>query len=112
LVSIFSPLAAMAFVTDTDLVNVPEGGSATFQIKLDAPPFFGVRAFVRRLSGDTDITVQSEALLTFTPTDWDTYQPVTLAAAEDADIIDGTATIRMSAPGPARQRCHRDRGGQ
>ena len=46
-----------------------------------------------------DITVQSGAALTFTPANWNVDQAVTLAAAEDVDIANGTAVIRLSATG-------------
>ena len=51
------------------------------------------------LSGDPDISVHTGASLTFTPTNWDIYQTVQLAAAPDADALNGTATIRLSAEG-------------
>ena len=54
---------------------------------------------VARVSGDTDITVQSGARLTFTTANWNVYQPVTLAAGNDVDATNGTATIRVSASG-------------
>ncbi len=40
-------------------------------------------------SGDADLTVIS-ADLTFTPANWDLWQLVTVAAAEDADRVSGT----------------------
>ncbi len=89
----------LSFVTNTDSVTVPEGGTATFQVKLSAQPSSAVFASVSRFSGDTDITVQSGSSLTFTTSNWNTYQTVTLGAAEDADTTNGTATIRISASG-------------
>jgi hypothetical protein len=87
------------FETNVSTVNVPEGSTATFQVRLTARPSADVNATVTRASGDTDITVQSGAALTFTTANWDTYQTVTLAAAEDVDTIDGTATIQVSGLG-------------
>ena len=87
------------FVTDVDTVNVPEGSTATFQVKLSEQPTGDVNASVTRASGDTDITVQSGASLTFTTGDWNSYQTVTLAAADDVDTTNGTATIRVAAAG-------------
>ena len=86
----------LEFQTDLSSVNVSEGTTAIFQVRLTAQPLSSVNVTVARLSGDTDITVQSGGSLTFTTTNWGTYQNVTLAAAEDADAIDGTATIRVS----------------
>ena len=87
------------FITDKDTVPVPEIGTATFQVKLNAQPAATVTATVTRVSGDTDITVQSGASLTFTTANWNVYQPVTLAAGNDVDATNGTATIRVSASG-------------
>jgi len=52
---------------------------------------------VSKLNGDPDITVQSGNNLTFQPDNWNVPQTVTVAAAKDDDIEDGTATIRVSA---------------
>jgi hypothetical protein len=49
-------------------------------------------------AGDANITVTGGANLTFTTNNWDTYQTVTLAAAEDGDTVNGTTTITCSSP--------------
>jgi len=79
-------------------VTVPEGGTATFDVSLSRAPASAVTYTVARASGDADITVQSGASLTFDATNWDVPQRVTLAAAQDADNVDGVATISLSAP--------------
>jgi hypothetical protein len=89
----------LSFVTSVNSVTVPEGSTATFQVKLSAQPSSTVTASVSRVSGDTDITVQAGSILTFSTSNWNTYQTVTLAAAEDSDTTNGTATIRISATG-------------
>ncbi len=89
----------LRIVTDTDSVNVPEDGTATFQVKLSAQPAVGVAVNVSWFAGDTDITVESGANLTLTPTNWNVYQTVALAAAGDSDKAKGEATIRCSAAG-------------
>jgi len=87
---------ALNFITDTNSVIVPEGGTAAFRVRLNAPPPSSVSITVSRApAGDLDITVQSGSLLTFTPSDWSVYQAVTLRAAEDADSTNGTAVIRI-----------------
>ena len=95
--------AAPLIITSTDSVTVPEGGTGTFQVRLSAAPASNVTVSVSRAAGDTDITVQSGASLTFTPANYATYQTVTLAAAEDADTTNGQATIRCSASGLANR---------
>ncbi len=87
-------------LTDTDPVIVPEAGTKTFQIKLSSAPAADVIVTTARSAGDTDITVQSGGSLTFTSTDWNTYKTVTLAAANDADALDGTATITCTPNNP------------
>ncbi len=84
-------------ITDQTAVTVPEGGTKTFQVKLSKAPVQGtVTVNVSRFSGDADITVQSGGNLTFTAANFDTFQTVTLAAAQDTDTLNGTATIRLS----------------
>jgi hypothetical protein len=94
------PVAAIPmFVTSASAVTVPEGGTATFQVKLAAQPAGDVLVTVGRVLGDGDISVTGGASLTFTTANWGLYQTVTLAAAEDADVLNGTAVIRLSAAG-------------
>ncbi len=87
------------FVTDRDRVEVAEGGTAAFNIKLSAQPTTDVHLVVGRVSGDHDIHVVPGADLTFTPSDWHTFKEVTLQANEDEDSENGTAVIRISAHG-------------
>ena len=73
-------------------LTVPEGGSATYQVALGSLPTASVSVAVARKSGDTDITV-SPSTLTFTTTNWETAQTVTVSAAEDVDGLNGSAAI-------------------
>jgi hypothetical protein len=84
-------------VTGTPL-SVPEGASRTFQVRLGAAPKANVTVSVARLTGDTDLSVAAGATLTFTPANWNVTQPVTVAAAIDADSLNGSATFGVSAP--------------
>jgi hypothetical protein len=87
------------FVTSTDSLNVPEGGTAAFDVRLSTKPSSNVSVSVTRVSGDTDINVQSGSSLTFTTSNWSQNQTVTLAANEDVDTANGSAAIRISATG-------------
>jgi hypothetical protein len=87
------------FITDRDRVDVPEGGTAVFNVSLSAQPRSEINVTVSAVDGDGDITVLAPTSLTFTPTNWETYQAVTLQAAEDPDAENGQATILISAPG-------------
>ena len=94
-------LAALAVVASPSAVSVPEGGSASFAVTLNRAPTSNVTVSVARAGGDGDLSVSGGASLTFTPTNWSVAQTVTLAAAEDADAIAGSATFRASATGCA-----------
>ena len=77
-------------VSETTL-TVAEGGSGAYTVVLDTQPTSNVVINVTK-TGSTDVTV-SPATLTFTPSNWDTAQTVTVAAAQDADAVDGAASI-------------------
>ena len=81
---------AGATVSETAL-TVAEGGSATYTVVLDAQPTSDVVINVTK-SGSSDVTV-SPATLTFTTSNWSTAQTVTVAAAQDADVVDDAASI-------------------
>lgn len=86
-------------VATVPAVNVPEGGVATFGVRLDSRPAGTVTVSVVRASGDTDIAVQSGASLQFDATNWSANQTVTLGGAEDPDSVNGTAVILCTAAG-------------
>ncbi len=91
--------AAVEIQTSATQVEVPEGGTATFQVRLSAAPTGATAVAVARSAGDTDITVQSGANLSFDANTWSAWQTVTLAAAADGDQANGQATIQCSATG-------------
>ena len=78
-------------------VTVPEESTASYAAVLDTEPTAAVTVSVS-IDGDADLSV-TPAALTFTPADWDTAQPVTVSAADDADTANGEATIAHSASG-------------
>ncbi len=85
-------------VTDLDTVEVMEGGTAVFHVKLSADPGQTVSVTVGHDGGDPDLSVASGLTYLFDATNWNVDQPVTLAAAEDSDTSAGTATFALSAP--------------
>lgn len=102
------------FVTNTDTVTVPEGGQNSFQVRLTERPASDINATVRWISGDADISILAGEDLTFTTTNWNTFQAVTLKAEEDDDTEDGQAIFRISAAGIADKdviAVEQDRGG-
>ncbi len=88
-----------AIWVSTQNVPVAEGGTGNFDVSLSLQPRATTTVTVQRLSGDTNITVQSGAELVFTTIDWSTPQPVTLEASEDDDANNSPATIGLSSSG-------------
>jgi uncharacterized protein (DUF1800 family) len=91
--------AAIAIQTSVTTLSVNEGASAQFGVRLSAAPAANVTVNVARLSGDTDLTVSGGATVTFTPTNFATLQNVTISAAEDGDMTNGTAVFSVSGTG-------------
>jgi uncharacterized protein (DUF1800 family) len=85
--------------TSVTTLNVNEGGSAQFGVRLSSAPANNVTVNVARLSGDTDLTVSGGATLTFTPTNFGTFQNVTISAAEDTNSTNDSAIFRVSSTG-------------
>ena len=83
-------------------LTVPEGGNATYTVVLTSEPTGDVTV-TPSVSGSSDVTVALStsgssdvtvsAALTFTPTDWNQAQTVTVSAARDVDAANDTATI-------------------
>ena len=78
---------------------VPEAETAIFTVALAMDPHTSVEVTVSFHSGDGDISIVSGECLTFDSSNYSQPQIVTLAAAEDADRINGTALIWVSSPG-------------
>jgi glucose/arabinose dehydrogenase len=90
-----------ALVLSMNALTINEGASGTFTVALAAQPTATTTVNVARSGGDMDITVSSGTTLTFTPSTYATAQTVTIAAAEDPDAINDTATISVTASGLA-----------
>ncbi|MBF2755492.1 MAG: hypothetical protein ISN29_09585, partial [Gammaproteobacteria bacterium AqS3] len=89
--------AKLVIAADSDPLAVDEGGEETFTVQLASEPSEAVTVELAR-SGDTDVTLDKNSL-TFTASDWNSPQTVTVSAAEDNDIVDDSATIRLTASG-------------
>ena len=96
------PLVAPGItVSPAGALSLIEGGSGTYNVKLAARPSDGVK--VRVASNNTGVTVNKAAGtagssqdLSFTASTWDTNQAITVAAAEDGDRADESATLTYS----------------
>ena len=73
-------------------LTVPEGGTATYRVKLTAEPSGDTWVGIGRTGGDSDL-VASPAELAFTTGNWNDWKTVTLTAKEDDDVAAGTAVI-------------------
>ena len=71
-------------------LTVDEGGTDTYTVVLDTVPSGDVTVAIS--SDNTDVTLSSSSL-TFTTTDWETAQTVTVTAGDDDDAADDTATL-------------------
>ena len=86
-------------VSETALM-VPEGGSATYTVRLVTQPTDDVTITVERATGDENLTASPDTL-TFTNSNWSMQQTVAILAAEDDDGKDSPAQFRhnVSSPG-------------
>ena len=75
-------------------LTIAEGGSDTYQVVLTSQPTHEVTVTITH-SGDGDIGMDHQEL-TFTDSDWETAQTVTVSAAQDDDARDDTATLSHS----------------
>ena len=95
------PNLAFAQVTvSEEALTVPEGDSATYTVVLNTQPTDDVTITVARSSGDDENLTASPDALTFTNSNWNTDQTVTVTAAEDDDSEHGTALFTHAVAGP------------
>ena len=92
-------LASGVMVSETEL-SVPEGGSASYTVRLVTQPTKDVTITVERVTGDEDLTASPDTL-TFTNSNWSMQQTVTILAAEDDDGAASPGQFRhnVSSPG-------------
>ena len=101
-------LADVIFGTLKQTLQVHEGGTTTYSIKLGDAPTANVTVTIE-VEGDEDITVraaganqlssqsESQNTLTFTTKNWSVAQRVVVSASKDVDADGGTATITHTA---------------
>ena len=75
-------------------LTIAEGGSDSYEVVLTSQPSHDVTVTISR-SGDGDVSIDDQEL-TFTASDWETAQVVTVSAAQDDDARDDTATLSHS----------------
>ncbi|WP_245641782.1 glycoside hydrolase family 48 protein [Nonomuraea candida] len=94
-----APDSGPALVVSPTTISVPETGNASFGVRLSQAPSANVTVSVARASGDSDLAVVAPATRTFTPSNWNTAQNVSISAANDEDTTSGSAVFRVSATG-------------
>ena len=82
-----------------NFLTMREGGQAAFAVRLRSAPIAPVSVTTHRNSGDEDVVIVAGKTLTFNAMNWDIPQPITLAAAPDADDFDDSAEFILAAPG-------------
>ena len=86
--------------TSVNSLQVPEGEQATFNVRLSSRPRPGsTRVSVARSAGDASLSVVSGDSLTFNRGNYNRWQTVTVAAAEDGNSNNGQATFRLTGRG-------------
>ena len=89
--------AAQSVVLSEISLDVPEAGSASYTVKLATLPTAEVTVSIGGTSG-TDLSL-SRRSLTFTTSNWDTAQMVTVSAGGDSDATHDSATLTHTATG-------------
>ena len=79
----------------TTSLDITEGGNGTYTVVLDSEPTGNVTVTLASTTG-AGVSVDKSAV-TFTASNWDTAQTVTLEAEEDDDTQDSTATVAHTA---------------
>ena len=76
-------------------LSVPEGGSSTYTVALSSRPTATVTVAITGVIG-TDLTLDGTSL-TFTSSNWDQPQTVTVSSADDADTLDDQEALTHTA---------------
>ncbi|WP_326755819.1 cellulose binding domain-containing protein [Streptomyces hirsutus] len=77
-------------------LGVRQGESGTYEVKLSTRPSSNTTVTTARASGNSGLSVTAGVSLTFTPSNWNTVQRVTIGADSSGT---GSAVFESSAPG-------------
>ena len=87
----------LGIVVSTNLLHVPEGGTASFTVRLSAPPGpGGFHVEIARTGGDADLQLSGTTDHIFRNADWNVPVTFTIRARPDADAINGVATFTLT----------------
>ena len=96
-----------AILVGPNPLTVEEGSTANYAVRLNTKPTADVTVAITA-SGDSDIAVKDTDYaapgdqtgpITFTPANWNRSRHITISAAQDDDLINGSATISHIAAG-------------
>ncbi|MFI9340922.1 glycoside hydrolase family 48 protein [Streptomyces sp. NPDC052773] len=85
-----------AVVASPTQLPVQQGKTGSYELRLSTQPSSNVTVTTTRASGNTGLTVTGGASLTFTPSNWNTPQKVTITADSSGT---GAAVFESTAPG-------------
>lgn len=95
---VVEPAAALVLNTSGNL-NVPEGAAVQLGVHLSTAPTGSVTVSASTFGGDADLSLVGNTSLVFNAGNWQTDQYFQIAAAVDADAVDGQGLLRLVAPG-------------
>ena len=87
-------------IANPTVLTVAQGTTSTFGVELSAQPNANVTVAVAQ-SGDSDLSVSAGASLTFTPSDWNVAQQVSVTAGTTSADVGADGTVTASASGYA-----------
>ncbi len=85
--------------TSVTNLYINEGSNAAFNVQLTSEPENAVTVSIARVSGDTNITVQSGSPAVLDSSNWAAGETITLFASEDDDAELGKAVFECTAEG-------------
>lgn len=86
-------------LTNKDLVWITRGKTAIFRVKLSRDPGTAKEVSVTKVSGGDEITVTRGANLEFNSWNWNSYQTVTLEAANNPNNLHDTTLFQLNGDG-------------
>lgn len=92
-----TPPAPVQIQISPNTLGVVEGMQEIFQVRLSAQPAASVTVNVA--SNNTGAVSVSPATLTFTTSDWNTYQNVAVTGVQDSNLVSDSANVTVSSAG-------------
>ena len=84
-------------VVEPTNVAMTEGSTGTFGVRLSAPPTANITVTVSTVGVGNKLNINQGGTLTYTPSNWNIAQTVSLASQSDADNCDDSIKVSVSA---------------